>query len=345
MSIKKLIHIAIVVSLVLVMSGCSTLDMMVGLKDENKQLEIYNDDFAFIDDDISDEEVVDTITINSDQQMRNVIAYYKDANNLLVPVKAEIPWEEGIAKATLRKMVIGDAIEIELSHSGLKGVLPEGTEILGMSIEDGLCIVDFNSNILNTTSMEEEKLMMTALAYTLTEFDTIDRVEIVVDGQEMQVLTFGYPVDVAFERENINLVGSEDGANYTVYYKTPETEVAGFYVPFTFTADTVDNPVKVVMDKLFNGPPEELVVQNEIPYGITLNSVSLNQGVADLDLSMGALNLKQEDYEELNKIVVLCLQQFGEISEVNYSIEGITFEEAGLNIEDSEVKAVFNNFK
>jgi len=57
-----------------------------------------------------------------------------------------------------------------------------------------------------------------------------------------------------------------------------------------------------------------------------------------------ALKLKQEDYDELKKIVVLCLQQFEDISEVDFSIEGISFEEAGLIFTDSEVKAVFEDF-
>lgn len=344
MSFKKLIHIVLVLSLILVMSGCSTLDMMVGLKDKNDDLEIYNDDFAFIDDD-SEDEVVDTITINTDEQMKKVTVYYKDANNLLVPVNTEIPLEEGIAKATLKNMVVGSDTEAELNHSGFCGVLPEGTEILGMSIQDGLCVVDFNKSILNTTSIEEEELMMIALTYTLTEYDTIDKVEIMVEGQPMQVLTFGYPIDTALERKNINLIGSEDGANYTVYFKTQETEMAGYYVPFTFTADTVENPVNAVISKLFDGPPEDLSIQNSIPYDITLNEAAFLNGIADLDLSMEALNLTQEDYDSMNELVMLCLQQFGDVSEIRYSIEGITFEEAGLNLEEVEIKAVFNEFK
>ncbi len=343
MSLKRLLHIALAIAIILALTGCSALDMMVGLKnDEN--LKVY-DDLAIIDDETTEEDAVETITINSDTNARSITAYYKDNNGFIVPVITNIPWEEGIAKATVRKMVIGSEKEKELAQSGLHGVIPEGTEIIGMSIKDGLCVVDFTKNILNNATIEDEKDMMTALAYTLTEFDTIDRVEIMVEGQMLETLAKGYPVNVAFERENINLVGSEDGANYTVYYKTSETEVAGYYVPITFSAEAVGNPVKIVLEKLFNGPPSDLAVQNDIPYGISLNDVSISQGIAKIDLSMGALSLSQEEYEDLSKIVVLCLQQFKEVTDIAFSIEGITFEEAGLNLLDTEITPVFNNFQ
>lgn len=343
MSLKRLLHIALAIALIIALTGCSALDMMVGLKNE-ENLEVY-DDLAIIDDETSEEDAVETITINSDTKTRSIVAYYKDDNGFLVPVITNIPWEEGIAKATIRKMVIGNVKEKELAQSGLHGVLPEGTEIIGMSIKDGLCVVDFTKNILNNASYEDEKDMMTAVAYTLTEFDTIDSVEIMVEGQKLETLAKGYPVNIAFERENINLVGSEDGANYTVYYKTSETEVAGYYVPITFSAEAVGNPVKIVLEKLFNGPPSDLPVKNDIPYGISLNDVNISQGIAKVDLSMGALNLTQEEYENLSKIVVLCLQQFEEVTDISFSIEGITFEEAGLNLLDKEITPVFNNFQ
>lgn len=344
MKVKNIIHIVIIFVLLFALCGCSTLDMMVGLKDGDNKLEVY-DDISIVGSESDNEEVVETITINTDVNMRDIIAYYKNEEGYLVPVKTSIPWEEGIAKATLSKIIIGDEVEKRMSQSGLAGVIPEGTEILGMSIKDGLCTIDFSENILNTASYDDEKLMISAISYTLTEFDTISSIKIMIGGQELQALSNGYPIDTAFERENINLVGSEDGANYVVYFKTPETEIAGYYIPFTFTAETVNDPIKTVLGKLFDGPPENIAVNNDIPYGITLNDVSVQNGIAVLDLSMGALNLEQEEYENLKKIVVLCLQQFDNISEIDYRVEGITFEEAGLELTDSEFTAVFNNFK
>jgi germination protein M len=348
---KKIISITIIICMVVSITGCGTLDIMKGLKsDTNPDISDVSDlsDFAIVDDSIeqgTSEESVETITVNAaDTKLKEIVAYYEDENGFVVPVNTEIPWEEGIAKATIRSMVIGNEIEQRIAQSGLHGVLPENTEIKGMSIKDGLCRVDFSQNILNTESYEQEQNMVSALTYTLTEFPTIDKVEVLVEGKELASLSKGYAINTAFERKNINLLGSENGSNYTVYYKSPDTEVAGYYVPITFSADKVENPVVTVMEKLFNGPPADLQVSNKIPYGINLQGVNIQGDTAVLNLGIGAVNLSQEEYEDMNKIVVLCLKQFGDIANVDFQIEGLSFEEAGLNFEDNNVTPVFNQY-
>nr|WP_312577280.1 GerMN domain-containing protein [Sedimentibacter sp.] len=351
MAYKKIISITIIICMVASITGCGTLDIMKGLKsDTNLDASDVSDlsDFAIVDDSIEDgesDEAVETITVNAaDTKLKEIVAYYEDENGFVVPVNTEIPWEEGIAKATIRSLVKGNEIEQRIAQSGLHGVLPENTEIRGMSIKDGLCRVDFSQNILNTESYEEEQNMVSALTYTLTEFPTIDKVEVLVEGKELASLPKGYAVNTAFERKNINLYGDANGSNYTVYYKSPDTEVAGYYVPITFSADKVDNPVITVVEKLFNGPPTDLQVSNKIPYGVNLEGVNVQGDTAVVNLGIGAVNLSQAEYEDMNKIVVLCLKQFDEIANVDFQIEGLSFEEAGLNFEDNDVTPVFNQY-
>lgn len=346
MNIKRVFTILLSFAIIIALTGCSVLDMMAGIKNDEKDKAF--DYFAIIEDDTdgtADGDAVETIATNDNKNKKDIIAYYKDVNGFVIPVNTDIEIEEGIAKAVIRQMIVGSDKEKQLTKMDLHGTIPEGTEIIGMSIKDGLCVVDFTKNILNTASYEDEEDMVTAISYALTEFDTINKVEIRVEGKILNTLSNGYPIHSAFERENINLVGSADGANYTVYFKTAETEIEGHYVPLTFSADKVGNPVKIVLEKLFNGVPEGIPVGNNIPYGISFNDVNVTGGVAKIDLSVDALKLKQDEYEELKKIVVLCLQQFKEISDYDFSIEGITFEEAGLIFTDPEVTAVFNSFK
>ena len=351
MAYKKVLSITIIICMVVSITGCGTLDIMKGLKsDTNIDASDVSDlsDFAIVDDSVEQgtlEESVETITVNADDtKSKEIIAYYEDDNGFLVPVNTEIPWEEGIAKATIRSLVKGNEIEQRIAQSGLHGVIPEGTEIKGMAIKDGVCRVDFSQNILNTESIEQEENMISALTYTLTEFPTIDKVEVLVEGQALASLSKGYAINTAFERKNINLMGTENGVNYTVYYKAPDTEVAGYYVPLTFSADKVDNPVVTVVEKLFNGPPSDLTVSNQIPYGVNLQGVNVLGDTAVVNLGMGAVNLSEEEYEDMSKIVVLCLDQFDEIADVDFQIEGLSFEEAGLNFEDDNVTPVFNQY-
>lgn len=351
MAYNKIISLILIICLAVGITGCSTLDMMVGLKEENNpdiaDLEDLTD-FEIVEDTIGEEvleePVIETVTVNTEEQkMTEILAYYEDENGFVVPVNTKIPWEEGIAKATLRSMVVGNDTEKKIAQSGLHGVLPEGTEIRGMSIKDGLCRIDFSKNILNTSSYEQEENMISAITYTLTEFPTINKVELMVEGQLLSALSKGYAIDTAFERENINLYGSADGVNYTVYYKAPDTEVAGPYVPVTFSASKINNPAVTVVEKLFNGPPTDTVLSNNIPVGVNLRGVEVKGDTAVVNLGVEAVNLSEEEFTDMNAIVVLCLEQF-DISDVEYNIEGLSFQEAGLNFVDGGVTPVFNQY-
>ena len=350
MAHNKIITLILIIFIAGCLTACGTLDMMVGLKEENNpDIADLADltDFEIVEDIIGEEtyeEAIETVTIPVEEvKMTNITAYYEDENGFVVPVNTKIPWEEGIAKATLRSMVAGNETEKRIAQSGLRGLLPEGTEIRGMSIKDGLCRVDFSKNILNTSSYEGEENMISAITYTLTEFPAIDKVELLVDGQALSSLTNGYAINTGFERENINLYGSADGVNYTVYYKAPDTEVMGHYVPVTFSAAKVGSPVAAVLEKLFAGPPENTSLSNNIPVGINLRDVKVAGDSAVVNLGVEAVNLSEEDYKDMNSIVVLCLEQYG-ISDVEFSIEGLSFEAAGLSFENGKATPVFNQY-
>jgi germination protein M len=332
-------------------TGCGTLDKMLSLKEEdNPDVANMSDktDFEIVDDGIGEEaleEAVETVTLNAtDIRMTEIVAYYEDENGYLVPVNTKIPYEEGIAKATLKSLVVGNETEKTIAASGLHGVLPENTEVKGMAIKDGLCRIDFSKQILNTTSYEQEANMIKAITYTLTEYPTINKVEMLVDGQALSTLSKGYPIDAAFERSDINLFGSDVGVNYMVYYKAPDTEVAGYYVPITFSAEKVDNPVATVAEKLFNGPPADTELGNDIPYGVNLQDVKLVGDTAVFNLGVGAVNLSEDEFNHMKDIVSLCMKQFEDVSNVEYTVEGLTFEEAGLDFKEDDVVSVFNQY-
>lgn len=351
MACNKVISLILIICFAVSLTGCSTLDMMVGLKkDNNPEVADLDDlsEFEVVEDvvgeEVAEEPVIETVTVTAEEvKMTDILAYYEDEDGFVVPVNTKIPWEEGIAKATLRSMVVGSEAEQKIAQSGLHGVLPEGTEIRGMAIKDGLCRIDFSKNILNTSSIEQEENMISALTYTLTEFPTIEKVELLVEGQALAALPKGYAIDTAFERENINLYGSADGVNYTVYYKAPDTEVEGHYVPLTFSANKVNNPAVTVLEKLFSGAPADSKLSNNIPVGVNLRGVEVKGDKTVVNLGVEAVNLSEQEFTDMNAIVVLCLEQF-DMADVEYNVEGLSFEEAGLDFEDDTVMPVFNQY-
>ena len=136
--------------------------------------------------------------------MRETIFYYANDDGHIVPYVMSIPWEEGIARAAVNNLIDSDELRDVLSDSGLNPVLPKGTEILGLTIRDGLAKIDFNSNFLNFSSQKEEENGVNSVIYTLTEFPTIDMVQFMVEGETIETLVFGTDVSGVLDREGIN---------------------------------------------------------------------------------------------------------------------------------------------
>lgn len=75
-----------------------------------------------------------------------------------------------------------------LTHENLHESVPHTTRLLGLSIFEGLAVANFSSELVddfNGGSLIESYLVQ-AIVSTLTEFPEIDRVQILVEGEEIE---------------------------------------------------------------------------------------------------------------------------------------------------------------
>lgn len=270
----------------------------------------------------SEEEIEETLG-----NMRETVFYFSDANNLLVPVLRNIPWVEGIGKAALESLVDTPAIRAELSEKGLQPTLPEGTEILGMTIRDGTAKVDFNSAFLNFPDEAKEQNGINSVVYTLTEFPAVDNVEIFVDGERKEKCPNGTDIKGTLYRENINLETPATGNNtkpVTLYFKgcNPEGSFS-YYVPVTRMVTETENPIKVALEELVKGP-QDPVLASALPLDTKILEVSQRGQEVVVNFSKevegygGGIDLEQT----LVNTVVLTVSQFPGVDEVSLLVEG-----------------------
>lgn len=122
-----------------------------------------------------------------------VTLYFTDqAGRYLVRETREIVKVPGIARATLEALCAGPA------GKDLRPSLPAGTEVRDLNIRsDGLCIVDLNLAATKIPGQDPkaEALAVYAVVNTLTEFPTVERVKILVEGQLRKTLAGHIPVD------------------------------------------------------------------------------------------------------------------------------------------------------
>ena len=111
--------------------------------------------------------------------------YFSDQNGDYLQVeKREIAMVPGLARATVEELIAGPKTK------GLLRTVPEGTKLLDINVENGLCRIDLSKEFKDNHwgGSSGEILTVYSLVDTLTQFSSIDKVEILVEGQKVETL-------------------------------------------------------------------------------------------------------------------------------------------------------------
>ena len=260
---------------------------------------------------------------------REVTLYYKDLMGYLVPVNCEIPWEEGIAKATLKQMISSEENDLQAARLGLLTALPEGLEV-DMDIIGQLAKVSLSTECMQCVDAEEENAMVCAIVSALTEFDSISEVQILVAGEQVDHLTFGTDVSAPLTRADLNLesvsadVDTAGAGTVQVFF---ESEASGCMVPITRTVFSNEDIDTAVLE-LLKGPREDSGLAACIPKGVGLISVKQSDGVVTINMSKEFQKVMEQadGGAAAVKALVLTCSQFEGVKEVKLQVEGKNFE-------------------
>ena len=255
----------------------------------------------------------------------STVVYYQDNYGYLVPVMCTIPYEDGVAKATLNKMIQSPENDMQAARLGLKTVLPEGTTI-DLDISDGLARIDLGKEVLKMADAAAESNMITAIVQALTEFESVERVEFLVGGQKLDKLTHGTDISGTFERGEINLETSVSTINsgelkpVTLYFPCESSSVV---VPVTRMV-YANADVNTAVLELAKGPSTQSPLESALPAGCGLIDVQVVDGVAKVNFTKEFANLvENSDGGRLAlKALVLTCTQFDGVNSVQILVEG-----------------------
>jgi len=251
---KQKLSILIILSLVftLVLSGCG----LYGPKETLKDIDPPPTSDA---QDITTTENGEATTADQKDQVKFTI-YFFDQNGDVVPLTMDIPKVEGIGQEVLQYMTVGGPAEGKLPQ-GFKPIIPKGTKS-SMTIKEKTAIVNFSKDFLKyeAKSASDEKKILDALTWTLTEFPTINQVELRVNGYPLESMpTWKTPIVEPLSRaDGINM---ELGSNIKIGQTTPVTLYfyrsigeKQYLVPVTRMVPETDNVAKTTLEQLIIGP-------------------------------------------------------------------------------------------
>lgn len=132
-----------------------------------------------------------------------VKVYFSDANAMyLVPVTVNVP-DDNLPLAALKELVKGPA-----DKSGLMNTLWSGTRINNLTVQDGIASVDFSSEVLGYGGgATAETMLINSVVLTLTEFEDIDAVQFLINGEKIEFLPEGSDISSPIPApQNINFI-------------------------------------------------------------------------------------------------------------------------------------------
>ena len=178
--------------------------------------------------------------------------YLLNAENYLV--ETSILVEEDIFKNI--PIVINNLKNNNKHYNGLKGLIPNNTEINNMEIKENILYIDFNDELLNV-NMDMEEKVIESLVFSILNFKEIQGIKISINLNYLnklpksnikldEILTKSFGINKEY-----NITSFNDVKKVVLYYYQ-EINDNRYYVPVTKYVNNADDKIKIIIDNLRN---------------------------------------------------------------------------------------------
>lgn len=255
--------------------------------------------------------------------------YLIDENGYVVSQTLALPKKEGVATQALEYLVKGGPVT-DMLPNGFRAVIPEDTK-LSVNIKDGVATVDFSKEFKNYQA-EDEKKILEAVTWTLTQFDSVDKVKLQLNGEPLEAMPVnGLPVGEELSRadginmDTSNIADITNTKPLTVYY-IGGNEDSYYYVPVTKrVSKSFDSNIEAVVNELVKGPGyTSNLITEFFPEVELLEKPSLKDGEVVLNFNESIYNSFEEkiiSQHLLNSLVLSLTEQSG-IQTVSILVDG-----------------------
>lgn len=129
----------------------------------------------------------------------------------IVPVHREVPQTVAVAGAAMHQLLAGPTAGELASIPAISSTVPAGTELLGLTINNGVATVDLSEEFESGGSSLSVRGRLAQLVFTLTRFSTVNSVILQIEGETVETFSSeGLIIDGPLTREDfLDPVGSD----------------------------------------------------------------------------------------------------------------------------------------
>ncbi|TCP54751.1 germination protein M [Tumebacillus sp. BK434] len=219
--------------------------------------------------------------------------YVADQNGFVVPLNIKMEQTNQVAHATMQHMIAGGSGDAALVGTGFRNLLPEGTKIRGISINEGVANVDFTKEVNELKSGADEQAMVDAVVWSLTGLENINKVQFMIEGHVVNTMKNGTPVGDPISRANgINLqmtsnLSPSNATALTLYFAGKSNDSNFSYlVPVTRMVPKAadQNMIELTLAELAKGPNSD-ALEPVVSPELKLNKSAVAEKTATLDFA------------------------------------------------------------
>ncbi len=239
------------------------------------------------------------------------------------------------AKDLIEGLII-DGKKSNIIPNGFRSIIPSGTSIKDISLENKILTIDFSKELLEVKSEYEEK-MIESIIFTLTSIEGIDKVIIKVEGEVLTNLPYSkkmlpavldkdYGINKSYELVSINNINS-----YTLYYVNSYNDNY-YYVPVTkYINNDNQDKIKVIIEQLSTSPVYETSL---------MSFLNVSTKLLDYELDDNTLKLN------FNNMIFHDMSNNNILEEVIYTVglsmgDNMNVDEVVFMVEDEEIYKFF----
>lgn len=204
------------------------------------------------------------------------------------------------SKDLLNGLII-DGAKSAIIPNGFRSIIPTGTSILDVKLDNKVLTVNFSKELLDISS-EYEEAMIESIVYTLTSIEGIDKVNIQVEGKELTKLPHSkkniptsldksYGINKVYDINN-----TKDIDSITLYYVNSYNDNK-YYVPVTkYINNDSQDKIKVIIEQLSNS----LTYESNLMSYLSDNAKLLDYEIDDKTIKLNFNNMILSDISSNN---------------------------------------------
>ena len=212
---------------------------------------------------------ISNIKVEYQTHLSNI--YLLDDNNYLLEVSIVV--KDNVLDSI--PIVINNLKANNKHYSGLKGIIPNKTELKNIKLNNGILTLDFNKELMNINEDLEEKVIE-SIVYSLLNFKEIKGIKITIEGKDLDYLPKSkVKIDnILTKKIGINkeyhLTSMKDISKVILYYYEEKSDNK-YYVPITKYLNSKEDKIKVIIDNLKNSYLSETNLMSYLNDKIKIN--------------------------------------------------------------------------